>query len=69
MHHDDEAPTNNSANTYFGDVLKAAVSRRRVLQGGVGAVGSALFGSFAFLAPGAEQHLRSDLGRGGRLPQ
>ena len=55
MHHDDEAPTNHSANPYFGDVLQAAVSRRRVLQGGVGAVGSALFSSFAFLAPSEAQ--------------
>jgi len=55
MHHDDEAPTNTSDNRYFGDVLQAAVSRRQILRGGMGAAGTALFGSFAFLAPGLAQ--------------
>ena len=58
MHHDDEAPTNFSGNPYFGDVLQAAVSRRSLLQGGVGAAGMALLGSVAFLAPGTAQAAR-----------
>jgi secreted PhoX family phosphatase len=58
MHHDDEAPTNFSGNPYFGDVLHAAVSRRSLLQGGVGAAGMALLGSVAFLAPGTAQAAR-----------
>lgn len=58
MHHDDEAPTNLSGNPYFGDVLQAAVSRRSLLQGGVGAAGMALLGGVAFLAPGTAQAAR-----------
>lgn len=46
-HHDDDAVTNFSPNPHIGDILKARLSRRQAVFGGLSATTAAMFGGMA----------------------
>jgi secreted PhoX family phosphatase len=57
----DDAVSNPASNPTFDEILARAVSRRRVLQGGLVAAGAALFGPAAGLVAGRRAHAATTL--------